>query len=125
MPSEVNDHASPHRTVLPWKNSVVRAFLTPDCQRPGKRGGGTESTHGCKVVRVREGERKGGPRTRMGHSLRAESKHYKRDRSSMCVVANGLCDWEAPVVKKRNGQGLNSSVKLQSKQLPGGVSEQG
>lgn len=44
MPSEVKDHASPHRTVLPWKNSVVRVFLTPDCQRPGERGGnGTDA----------------------------------------------------------------------------------
>jgi len=32
MPSEVKDHASPHRTVLPWKNSVVRRFFTPACR---------------------------------------------------------------------------------------------
>lgn len=29
VPSDVKDQASPQRTVLPWKNSVVRVFLTP------------------------------------------------------------------------------------------------
>lgn len=31
IPSDVNDHARPHRTVLPWKNSVVRVFFIPAC----------------------------------------------------------------------------------------------
>lgn len=37
MPSEVNDHASPHLTVLPWKNSVERVFLIPACANSQKQ----------------------------------------------------------------------------------------